>query len=148
MNESPTYLPLLNAAAANEAANATLFTAWAANTRDAAARAMLHTVALREADHAIAFARRIDELGFAVIERDEPTLAERVAVASSPDLGDRVKFERLGFGAPRKDVFGSLFADVTIDIQTASLLGRYIATERDSARRIDAAYAALVAAGD
>lgn len=146
MSDTPTYLPVLNAAAVNEAANATLFTAWAAHTRDAAATAMLHTVALREADHAVAFARRIDELGFTVVERDESRLAEQLVIANDDTIGDREKFERLGYGAPRKDIFGGLFADVTIDIETATLLGRYIATERDSARRIDAAYADLVAA--
>jgi hypothetical protein len=142
MSATPTYLELLNAVVINESANAQLFTAWAATTVDPAARAVLHTVALREAAHAVTFAKRIDELGHAVIERDDPSLAERIAIASS-DIADHEKFERLGYGAPRPDVFGAMFADTSIDIETGALLGRFIATERDSARRIDAAYVEL-----
>jgi hypothetical protein len=38
--------------------------------------------------------------------------------------------------ASSKDFFTSFFADKTIDPQTGALLGRYIAEERDSARRL------------
>lgn len=146
MVEKPTYLGLLNAVAVNETANAALFTAWAGGTSDPATKAVLRTVALREAEHALSFAKRIDELGFDVEERQDPTLVERIELASSPSIPDREKFERLGYGAPRPDVFGAVFLDTSIDIETGALLGRFIAEERDSARRIDAAYERLVAA--
>ena len=142
MGDTPTYLGLLNSVVINESANAQLFGAWAAHTTDPATQAVLHTVALREAEHAVSFAKRIDELGFSVVERDDPALADRISVATS-DIADHEKFEQLGYGAPRPDVFGGMFADVTIDIETGALLGRFIAEERDSARRIDAAYAEL-----
>jgi hypothetical protein len=40
----------------------------------------------------------------------------------------------------RKDPFVSFFNDTTIDPQTGELLGRYIAEERDSGRRLRAEY--------
>lgn len=139
----PTYLPLLNAIVAREASGAVLFSAWAAHTSTPEVRAMLQTVAFREEDHAVAFRKRIDELGFAPVGHHDPALAERVAIASSAELGDRARLERLGFGAPRPDAFAAMFDDTSIDIATGALLGRYIAEERDSARMIDACYARL-----
>jgi len=40
----------------------------------------------------------------------------------------------------RKDPFTSFFNDTSIDPQTGELLGRYIAEERDSGRRLKAEY--------
>ena len=144
MIEEPTYLPLLNAIVARESSGAVVFSAWATHTSTPEVRAMLRTVALREEEHAVAFRKRIDELGFAPEAHHDPALAERVAIASSAELGDRARFERLGFGAPRPDAFTSMFDDTSIDIATGALLGRYIAEERDSARLIDDCYARLI----
>ncbi|MEO5900059.1 MAG: hypothetical protein ABIR68_07990, partial [Ilumatobacteraceae bacterium] len=68
---------------------------------------------------------------------------DRIAIAKSKKLTDREKFDKLGFGAPRPDPFGSFFADTTIDIETGTLLGRFVSEERDTARRLDACYATL-----
>jgi len=146
MSDKPSYLGLLNAVAVGELGGEQLFTAWAGATKNDDVRGVLQTVALREAEHARAFAKRIDELGYTVRERDDPKLEKRVAVATSKKLGDREKFERLGFGRPATspDIFSRFFDDVTIDITTGELLGRYISEERDTGRRLAACYATLV----
>jgi hypothetical protein len=65
------------------------------------------------------------------------------------DAGDRKKFEViLGDGAnsgavAEDDQFGKLFDDESIDPQTGALLGRFVAEERDSGRRLKAAYQQL-----
>ena len=148
MSSKPTYLGLLNAVAVAELGGEALFTAWAAATPSDDIRGVLDTVALREAEHARSFAKRIDELGYSVRPKDDPALPERIATATSKQLTDREKFERLGFTYRRKgpDIFTRFFDDMTIDIQTGELLGRYISEERDTGRRLKACYAALLAA--
>jgi len=108
-----------------------------------------HTVALREAEHGLAFEKRLDELGFGVLERPDPKHAKRMKIASSTKLSDREKFDRLGLArAPvngSADIFDRFFENKDIDPQTGGLLGRYIAEERDTGRRLAACYAALAA---
>ena len=141
----PSYLGLLNAVAVGELGGERLFKAWAGATKDPDVRSLCETVALREAEHARSFAKRIDELGFTVRRRDDPELSDRVAMAKSKKLTDVEKFERLGFARePRdRDIFSRFFDDMTIDIQTGELLGRYISEERDTGRRLRACYATL-----
>ncbi len=142
----PSYLGLLNAVAVGELGGEVLFNAWAGATKDPNVKALCETVALREAEHARAFAKRIDELGFSVRHRDDPGLADRVVKAKSKKLSDVEKFEQLGFSrAPKdgKDIFARFFDDLTIDIHTGELLGRYISEERDTGRRLRACYATL-----
>ena len=47
-----------------------------------------------------------------------------------------------------RDVFDAFFENKDLDPVTGSLLGRYIAEERDSGRRFAACYQALVAESD
>ena len=109
---------------------------------------MLETVALREAEHARSFAKRIDELGYSVRPKDDPGLPGRIATAKSKRLSDRQKFEKFGLTYDREgpDIFTRFFDDMTIDIQTGELLGRYLSEERDTGRRLKACYAGLLAA--
>jgi hypothetical protein len=141
----PSYLGLLNAIAVGERGGEALFAAWAAVTPREHIRALLQTVALREGEHAVSFAKRLDELGYGVIDRPDPELGARLATASSSKLDDRKKFERLGFSRPLRepDIFSRFFDDTTIDIATGELLGRYISEERDTGRRLRACYASL-----
>jgi rubrerythrin len=148
MADKPSYLGLLNAIANGEAEAERYLDAWIAVTPSDDVRAVLCTVALREGEHAKAFAKRIGELGFSVLERPDPAAAKRLKVAASTKLSDREKFEQLGLGAERDgdepDIFAGMLRDRSIDIQTGALLGRYIAEERDSARLLAACYGALV----
>lgn len=149
MTEKPSYLGLLNAISNAEAEAECYLTAWAAVTPRDDVRSVLSTVALREGEHAKAFAKRMCELGFAVQTRHDPKNDERMAIASSSTLSDLEKFERLELGlAPvdgKPDIFAGMFADPTIDIQTGALLGRYIAEERDSGRLFQGCRSALAA---
>ena len=108
--------------------------------------AVIETIALREGEHAKAFAKRICELGYGLRKHeDPPQVAERMKIASSSALSDREKFEKLGLigldGA--REILGRMFDDTTIDPQTGALLGRFIAEERDSLRMFRACYQAL-----
>ena len=145
MSDKPSYLGLLNAIAVGECGGEQLFSTWAAATPNDEVRAVLRTVALREGEHAKAFAKRIDELGFQVRDRPDPGLAARVAIAAG-SASDCDKFERLGYStqpAAGPDIFARFFDDTTIDVSTAELMGRYIAEERDTERRLRACYCAV-----
>lgn len=148
MSTKPTYLGLLNAIAVGELGGEALFDAWAATSTDPDVACLLRTVARREGEHARSFAKRIDELGFTVLDRPDPTLAGRIEIASCPTISDREKLEQLGFcrEPSQPDGFARFFDDATIDIETGALLGRYLSEERDTGRRLRACHAALLAA--
>ena len=138
MAEKPSYLKLLNGISCAETRAFQYLSAWAEVTTDPDVRAVLHTVAAREGEHGMAFAKRVNELGFELQTTDDPKFAERMEIAGS-DRPDLEKAELLGVleyaTAPdAPDIFDSFFRDHTIDIQTGELLGRYIAEERDTIR--------------
>jgi hypothetical protein len=149
MSEKPSYLGLLNAISVAESDAGRYLAAWAAVTPSAAVKAVLDTVALREAEHGLAFAKRLDELGYGVRPKDDPKSAERMAIAASTVLCDREKFEVLGLGRRvqngDRDIFDSFFENKDLDPVTGGLLGRYIAEERDSGRKLAECYALLCA---
>ncbi|MFN0028444.1 MAG: hypothetical protein ACKV2O_14880 [Acidimicrobiales bacterium] len=138
MTAKPSYLGLLNAISNAEGDAECFLGAWAKTTTRDDVRSIINTVALREGEHAKAFAKRMCELGFDVMPKQDPRLEEKMAIASSCELSDLEKFQRLELGlAPvegKPDIFASMLADSSIDIQTGALLGRYIAEERDSGR--------------
>jgi len=148
MNSKPSYLGLLNAIAVGELGGEAQFCAWAEVTTDDDLRPVLRTVALREAEHARSFAKRLDELGYGVLDRPDPGLPARLAIAGSTELTDLEKLERLGFasgGDERPDTFSRFFDDTTIDPDTGALMGRYISEERETGRRLRASHAEIVA---
>ncbi len=147
MTAKPSYIGLLNAIAVGEAEAECYLGAWAASTPRDDVRSVLSTIALREGEHAKAFAKRMCELGYDVRPKGDPLASGRMAIAASTELSDKEKFERLGLGRSEDgpDVFARMFDDTTIDIQTGALLGRYIAEERDSGRMFRDCYAALCA---
>ena len=68
-----------------------------------------------------------------------------MAIANA-DCSDLEKFEALGYGRDgemSRDPFKGIFDNESIDIQTGELLGRYVAEERDSGRRLRACYNVL-----
>jgi rubrerythrin len=147
MSDKPTYLGLLNALAEGEWRGFEYLTAWAAQTTDEEVGAVLRKVAAREGEHAMTFAKRLNELGYEV-RRHPATEGERgraeIAVSAKSDLE---KLESLGYGDPfdpdRPDVFDGIFTNRTIDPITGALLGRYIAEERDSERLLRECCASL-----
>ena len=147
----PTYLPLLNAIAVNEAKGELLLNAWADATKDEALEQALRFVALREGEHHWAFAKRMSELGHAVCEEKAfqvfKNFDDLLAFVGS-DASDAEKIARTDNGedSDGPDIFSSFFNDTTIDPRTGELLGRYIAEERDSGRRLKAEYDRICAA--
>ncbi|MGI9597574.1 MAG: hypothetical protein ACR2QK_15525 [Acidimicrobiales bacterium] len=139
--QKPSYLGLLNAIAVAETAAEPLFLAWADRTDDRKLAETLRFVGMREGEHGKAFAKRMLELGYEVRQGDGGPNPELLKIAGSR-RSDLRKFEELGFGRGlgESDVFDGMFADKNIDPVTGGLLGRYIAEERDSARRLNADY--------
>ena len=149
MASKPSYLKLLNGISCAEMRAFEYLTAWADVTADPDVRAVLRTVAAREGEHGMAFAKRINELGFELEPTDDPKFAERLAIAGS-DRSDLEKAELLGVlefssSPDAPDVFDGFFRDHTIDIRTGELLGRYIAEERDTIRLLQGCHAQLAA---
>ena len=149
MSEKPTYLGLLNAISVAESDAGEYLAAWVAVTPSADVRAVINTVALRESEHGLAFAKRIDELGYSVIPKLDPKHAERMVIAASTTLSDKEKFEALGLGQSlqngARDIFDTFFENKDLDPVTGALLGRYVAEERDSGRKLVECYSALCA---
>ena len=146
MSDKPSYLGLLNVIAVNEARAHQYLQVWIDTTTDPEVKAVLRTVAWREGEHGMSFAKRVNELGYELRDRDDLDLADRLAVAAS-DRSDLEKMEY--FGQDRLDevlgAFDNVFQDHTIDIRTGELLGRYIAEEFDTARLLRCCYEKLKA---
>ena len=133
--KKPSYLGLLNAVAIAETNAAEYLGAWADVTDDADVARALRTVIAREREHGAAFAKRIDELGYTVLDRPDPDHQKKLRYAKSAK-SDVEKLERYGFDRDPAlpDVFDRFFNDHTVDVQTGALLGRYVAEERDTLR--------------
>jgi rubrerythrin len=152
MGTKPSYLGLLNAIAITEGKAHAYLTAWADTTKSDDVRAVLLKIAAREGEHAMSFARRINELGYNVREKDDDRANDAIAIVTA-DCSDLEKMETLQLhrldstGTP--DIFDDFFKDHSIDIETGALLGRYIAEERDTGRLFRECHALLKrAAGD
>ena len=146
MSDKPSYLGLLNAVSLNESRAYAYLSAWADVTPNDGVRDVLRTVAAREGEHGMSFAKRINELGYQLRIKDDPDFERQMAFARS-DRSDVEKFEKLGVlrfdPGDGPDVFDQFFTDHSIDIHTGELLGRYIAEERDSLRLLRGCYEAL-----
>lgn len=147
--QKPRYLGLLNAIALAESAAHRYLTEWAKVTGDPDVRQVLLTVAAREGEHGMSFARRINELGYQVREKDDPRARKALDIVRS-GCSDLEKMEALELHTldtgSRPDLFDDIFKDHSIDIRTGELLGRYIAEERDSARMLRSCHECLRAA--
>lgn len=152
--EQPSYLPLLNSIACNERKGQILLDAWADSTKDAQLAGVLRFVAIREGEHAMAFTKRMCELGFAVCEETayqffkdfDGLLACLKSDASDAEKVRMFAGDRPKSGEPRKDPFARFFEDTSIDPLTGELLGRYVCEERDSGRRLAPEYDRVCAA--
>jgi hypothetical protein len=148
VSDKPTYLGLLNAISNAESHAHCYLNAWIETTPSDEVRQVLSTVAAREGEHGLAFAKRINELGYTLRPTDDPKLEDKLSVARA-SCSDLEKMEYFGLGrldtGDKPDVFDDFFKDHTIDIRTGELLGRYIAEERDSGRLLRSCYEQLKA---
>jgi hypothetical protein len=150
MSDKPSYLGLLNAIALNETRAHEYLQVWINATPDPEVNQVLRTVAAREGEHGMTFAKRINELGFEVRERDDQGLQDRIPIAGSTEISDIEKFERFRLHELAEVLcyFDDVFKDHSIDIRTGELLGRYIAEEHDSCRLLRSCYDQLVTRAD
>ena len=149
---NPTFLGLLNTISLAESRAYRYLTEWAAVTPDPEVREVLLKVAAREGEHGMAFAKRINELGYHVRPKTEgggDTAEDNAMEIVRSDRSDLEKLEALGLEkldtGDEPDVFDGFFRDHTIDVATGELLGRYIAEERDTARLLRECYEQLKA---
>jgi rubrerythrin len=145
MRDKPTYLGLLNAIAVAETQAHCYLSQWLEVTSNPDVKAVLATVAAREGEHGMSFAKRINELGFSVRTKEDPEFEKKKAIVASR-RSDLEKMEKLGLHKLDRgglDIFDGVFKDHSIDIRTGELLGRYIAEERDSARLLRSCYEQL-----
>src|ERR1700739_3397393 len=114
MSDKPSYLGLLTAVALAEGNAHCYLTEWANVTTDPEVRKVVLTVAAREGEHAASFTKRINELGYEVGPKDDPTLAGKLDLMRS-DCSDLEKMESLQLdkleNADGTDVFDSFFED-------------------------------------
>jgi len=150
MPNKPSYLGLLNAISIAEGRAHTYLRAWAECTPSDDVRHVLLTVAAREGEHQMSFAKRINELGYEVRTKPEDAAdGDKALALVRSDCSDlekmrALKLHKLDTG-DKPDVFDNFFKDHSIDIRTGELLGRYIAEERDSARLLRSCYKELAA---
>jgi rubrerythrin len=149
MSHKPSYLGLLNAIAVAEAHAHEYLHVWADATPSDDVRKVLLTVAAREGEHGMSFAKRMNELGYEVRCKDDSALKKALEIVKS-DCSDLEKMKALKLNkldtGDKPDIFDGLFKDHSIDIRTGELLGRYIAEERDTARVLRSCYEQLAAA--
>jgi len=142
----PHYLGLLNAISLAESNAGRYLRAWADVTPDAELKGALSFVAARETTHGEVFRQRIERLGFSLIEKDDPALAERCRVLGDPALSDAEKIRRRRSetsDAATDGFFASVderVADESVDLLTRDTLRWYVHEERDSRALLRAAY--------
>src|SRR4051794_491302 len=94
MSTKPSYLGLLNAIAIAEAQAHDYLRVWAAVTPSDDVRGVLLTVAAREGEHGMSFAKRINELGYEVRRKDDARESKAMEIVAS-DCSDLEKMKAL-----------------------------------------------------
>ena len=138
----PAYLGLLNAISLAETNAGVYLRAWADATSNQDLENTLRLVAARETSHGQLFCRMLCELGYELRHKPDPKGAERIARYANPKVSD---LEKIGRGRTdlNTDPFGEIeekIGEGFYDPVTANMLSWYICEERDSARRLRAAY--------
>jgi hypothetical protein len=152
MTNKPAYLGLLNAISLAESEAGVYLEAWANATTDEELAKVLRLVALRESHHGDAFCRRLLELGYPLRQKVDPGSPARLAKYANPKIPD---CEKVPPESSEDSGVRDAFRDIEIgvkegrfDAMTANMLTWYIAEERDSGRRLKAAYDRVRAQSD
>ena len=150
----PPYLGLLNTISIAERNAGCYLKAWADVTPDLELRRALSLVAARETTHGDVFRQRIERLGFSLLDKEDPGLAERMRLLSDPSLSDADKIRRYRRDAAAEAGVDAFFAsiddkvaDESVDALTRDTFRWYVHEERDSRALLRAAYARVQAAG-
>jgi rubrerythrin len=144
----PPYLGLLNAISIAERNAGCYLKTWADVTPDPELKRALSLVAARETTHGDVFRQRIERLGFSLLDKDDPNLAERQRVYGDRGLSDAEKIRAFRRGPAEEAGVDSFFAsidervaDESVDALTRDTLRWYVHEERDSRELLRAAYA-------
>src|SRR5262245_56289114 len=135
----PPYLRLLNSISIAERNAGCCLRAWADVTPDPDLKRVLGFVAARETTHGEVFRQRIERFGFSLLEKDDPSLEERVREYGDASLSDLDKIcssrRRQGSDDRIDTIFASLdaqVADESVDPLTRDALRWSVEAERDS----------------
>ena len=148
----PHYLDLLNTLALAEKRAGVFLRAWVEATPDPDLAAGLSLVAARETSHYHVIRRRIEELGYALVENEDAEFQETLKVSGS-DMADVEKIRRQRTRQERPEIqvlnkeFRAALADETVDPLTRSLLTWFVDEETDSGRVLAEAYARIEGTG-
>ena len=115
MSDKPSYLGLLNAVSLAESNAHCYLSEWASVTKDPDVRRVLLTVAAREGEHGMTFAKRINELGYELLQRPDENLEKNLEIVRS-DCSDLEKMEALGSAGvpiPRTSLMSSTISSRT-----------------------------------
>jgi rubrerythrin len=138
----PAYLGLLNAISLAETQAGIYLRAWADATKDEDLACTLRLVAARETSHGQLFCRMLGELGYELRQKPDPEGAERIAKYANPKISDLDKIGRARTTL-ESDPFGEIEEKISngfYDPVTTNMLSWYICEERDSAKKLRAAY--------
>jgi hypothetical protein len=140
--KKPAYLGLLNAISLAETSAGVYLRAWADATPNENLASTLRLVAARETSHGELFCRMLCELGYELRQKPDPEGAKRLAKYANPKISDLEKI-----GRARSDIGSDPFGEIEVklaegfyDPVTANMLNWYICEERDSAKKLRAAY--------
>lgn len=140
------YLKLLRGIAKGEGEGQELFERWAETTKDKEVEKDVRIRALREGEHSIMFRKRVQELsgedpypkGIPPLN-PEKGLGRTLKIVTDPNMSDEAKYKKMGMhhsiDMQEEKLLTPMFDDQTLDVQTGALMGRWIAEERDSARK-------------
>jgi len=144
----PEYIDLLNTIRQQEARAGVYLRAWADKTANPDLKECLSFVAARETSHGEIFDRRVQELGFPLVEVEDPEFFEKVRVVSS-DISDGEKIAWLKESQMRqpvptvRDQYEAAADDQSVDALTRSLIRWFIDVENDSRDVMGQVYAKL-----
>ena len=143
----PHHVELLNAIAPAEKRAGVFLKGWADKTPDPELQVCLSLVAARETSHYEVFKRRIEELGYTLVEEEDPSFYERLLVNCSdmPDIEKirygRARQQRQQQGPTLRERYEAATTDETIDPLTRALFTWFAAEEADSRTLLTQAYA-------
>ncbi len=144
----PHYVDVLNTLALAEKRAGIFLGAWVAKTPDSDLAARLSLIADRETSHYHVIKRRIVEMGYDLVEQDDPEFAETVRVSASdmPDL-EKIRWQQARQETPEIQTlnreFRALVTDEAVDPLTRSLLRWFIDEETDSGRILHEVYSRI-----
>ena len=152
MSSKPEYVDLLNDIRLQEHRAGVYLEAWAKKTTNNDLKECLSFVAAREYSHGNIFDRRVQELGFATQEIEDPEFEEKVRVVNS-DISDAEKIawlkeQRSRMPSPSvRERYEAATVDDSVDPLTRSLLRWFTDVEDDSVVRMGEVYAEIEKAG-